>query len=352
MLRAYFSVSRGAPFQPKENAVSHDAIPRLAAAGVLAALSAACGGLQSPTPAAQDAPAGERGAADAPLAFATTYRCGAEMVRLGVRGDAMRLQAGGEEFELRRAVSASGVKYEAVGDPDIYFWTKGDYAIFSLRGDAHPECAKIEDAPAAKPYRARGNEPGWALDIGPDTITLLTNFGENRITAPIGAPEQRDGLMRYRAEGEDLTITVRDTLCKDDMTGMPHPDAVSVAWKGQMFTGCGGEPVMLLVGEEWVVEDIDRRGVIDMSRVSIRFSEDGRVSGLASCNRYAGRYFLAGEGLRIENAAATDKSCAPALMNQERAFLDILADVRVFDIDAAGALILHAPDGRILLARR
>lgn len=352
MLRAHFDVFTGAPFQPREHAVSHDPIPRLAAAGVLAALCMACDGLRSPTPAAQDALAGERSAAGAALAFATTYRCGTEVIRLGVRGDAMRLQTGGEEFELRRAAAASGVKYEATDDPDTYFWTKGDGAFFSLRGDARPECARVDDASAAETYRAGGAEPGWALDIGTDAITLQTNYGERRITVPIGAPEQDGAFTRYRAEGEDLTVTVRRTPCKDEMTGMPHPDSVSVAWNDQVFSGCGGEPVMMLVGQEWVVEDIDRRGVIDMSRMSIRFSGDGRVSGLASCNSYAGRYTLSGDELRIEHAAASDRTCAPALMNQEQAFLDILAHVRAFDIDATGALILRAPDGRTMLARR
>lgn len=43
---------------------------------------------------------------------------------------------------------------------------------------------------------------------------------------------------------------------------------------------------------------------------------------------------------------------APALMQQERLFLDLLAQVRHFTLDATGALVLHAADGRTISARR
>jgi hypothetical protein len=39
-------------------------------------------------------------------------------------------------------------------------------------------------------------------------------------------------------------------------------------------------------------------------------------------------------------------------MQQERLFFDLLAQVRRFSIDASGALVLHAGDGRTIAARR
>ena len=45
-------------------------------------------------------------------------------------------------------------------------------------------------------------------------------------------------------------------------------------------------------------------------------------------------------------------ACDPALMAQERRFLDALAAVRRFEIAPDGALVLVADDGPRLLARR
>ena len=107
-----------------------------------------------------------------------------------------------------------------------------------------------------------------------------------------------------------------------------------------------------LVGGEWVVEDINGGGVIDNSRASLMFGEDGRVSGMSSCNSYGAEYVLTGEGLTFGLTAATLRACAPALMDQERKFFDTLAKVSGFSIDDTGALILTAPDGGRILARR
>ncbi len=107
-----------------------------------------------------------------------------------------------------------------------------------------------------------------------------------------------------------------------------------------------------LTGAEWVVEDINGAGVIDNSHASILFGEDGTLSGLGSCNRYGARYTLKGARLTIADSAATLMACAPALMDQERKFFDTLSNVSSYAIDETGALVLKAPDGGRILARR
>jgi heat shock protein HslJ len=108
----------------------------------------------------------------------------------------------------------------------------------------------------------------------------------------------------------------------------------------------------LLRSGEWVVEDIGGAGIVDRSRVTLRFGDDGRVAGTASCNRYSGAYELTGEGLALGRMLTTKMACAPALMQQEQRFLGLLAQVRRFEIMADGALMLIAGDGRRIVARR
>ncbi len=107
-----------------------------------------------------------------------------------------------------------------------------------------------------------------------------------------------------------------------------------------------------LQGAEWVVEDIGGGGIIDNSRVTIRFGNDGRLSGRGGCNSYGAPYTLDGNGLKIGRAAATMMACAPALMRQEGTFIRLLEQVQRFDRTADGGLVLVAADGRRIVARR
>ncbi|AMY07865.1 heat-inducible protein [Luteitalea pratensis] len=67
--------------------------------------------------------------------------------------------------------------------------------------------------------------------------------------------------------------------------------------------------------------------VITGSRLTLAFSEDGRVSGSAGCNGFTGSYTVDNGDLSIRGTAATRKMCVdPAgVMEQESAFLKSLA---------------------------
>jgi heat shock protein HslJ len=100
-----------------------------------------------------------------------------------------------------------------------------------------------------------------------------------------------------------------------------------------------------------VVEDLDHRGIIDRSRLTLAFDADGRVSGRGGCNTFTGRYVLSGEALTIHEAVFTQKACVSALMAQEARFIGLLREVSGFDINGQGALVLLAGARRALLAR-
>jgi heat shock protein HslJ len=211
-------------------------------------------------------------------------------------------------------------------------------------------------SPAAdgRAFRATGNEPGWRLDIGPTEMSLLTNFGQTRLIAATPAAQVSNVTTKYVArtgQGE-LTVTIGDRLCVDSMSGMPHPQTVTVVTGGQTLTGCGGEPASLLQGAEWTVEAIADMSLVPGSQVTLAFAPDGRLSGQAPCNRFTGEYTLTGEGLAIDAAAGTRMTCTAPLMEQERAFLAALGGTQGFSISADGALLLRTGDGRTIHARR
>jgi heat shock protein HslJ/membrane-bound inhibitor of C-type lysozyme len=288
----------------------------------------------------------------APPAFETTLRCGEQRITVDHKDDGLRLTVGDESFDLRPVEAASGVKYAAVDDPSTTFWSKGDRALLEVRGQAYPECANTDGEEPV--FRATGNEPDWLLEIDDREMTLLTNYGEDRLAGPTPIPETTNDVSAYVAniDGRSLTVTITAQLCADTMSGMPHPNTVTLLLDGETLRGCGGDPAALLQGAEWVVEDLNGGGIIDRSRVTLNFAEDGRVSGNGSCNTYNGGYVLTGEGLTLSRAATTMMACPPALMSQESRFFELLEKVQRFEIGADGALILHTEDLRTIAARR
>ncbi len=283
--------------------------------------------------------------------FTSTLRCDDRTITVGFQGDLLRLEADGEAIDLQQVVSASGARFSAHTDPPTTFWSKGNRATLVLHGVTYPEC--VTQRAAAPAFRARGNEPGWSLVIDEAGLALTTRYGEERLVVPGYTVETLAGTRRYRADadGRALAVTVEDRPCTDTMSGMPHPDTVTVMVDDQRLEGCGGDPASLLQGAEWVAQAIDGRPLAADSRPTLAFA-DGRVAGSASCNRYTGGFTLTGEGLTVGQVATTMMACPPELMAQEKLFLDVLAAVQSFALDPDGALVLRTDDQRTITARR
>lgn len=204
-----------------------------------------------------------------------------------------------------------------------------------------------------KPFSATGNEPFWRVIVEPGQL-VLERPGQPTEELRYKTVAQSKIGHRFRASREGLSIELvtAPQLCRDSMTGMPHPLQARLFINGDPLSGCGGDPERLITGNEWIVEAIDGRGVVDKSRATIQFLEDGRIAGTGSCNRYTGRWALNGETLEIGPLASTRKACEPALMDQEDRFLRQLESIRSFDISPRGELLLNSDDGTLLRAVR
>jgi membrane-bound inhibitor of C-type lysozyme len=86
-----------------------------------------------------------------PLAFASTLRCGDQSATVGMVGDTLTVVVDGMRYSLRQAVSASGARYEAVGDPTTTFWSEGDRATLVVKGRVYPECVRADAKPRPAP---------------------------------------------------------------------------------------------------------------------------------------------------------------------------------------------------------
>lgn len=211
--------------------------------------------------------------------------------------------------------------------------------------------AAAADADAA--YAARGNEPGWSLEIAPDRITLVMDYGAARITVPRPAEETVPGGRRYEAitEAHRLHVAIETRTCADTMTGIPYPDHVTVTVDGRELAGCGGDPEELLRGRP------DRpRG--RRFRGRRKHAAHAGLRGRRPAFRHDGLQRLwrglcrQGRGVSIGPVASTRRACPPDLLRLEAAFLSILEAPARYELPDDGTLVIHGADGRTIVAAR
>src|SRR6056297_505486 len=157
--------------------------------------------------------------------------------------------------------------------------------LASLCLAALPACAQkgpgILDSLAGD-YVARGNEPGWRVTVGIETVDIVAAYGEDERSTPRGATQVSDMGQTLDMPQINARLTVEDQLCRDDMSGMPYPQRAVLTLDGQEYRGCAGETRSLLTGADWQVEDVMDGGVIDSTKMTIAFDDQGRVSGRAA----------------------------------------------------------------------
>ncbi len=282
------------------------------------------------------------------IAFGTAWLCGDTEVMLGATGSGLVMRVGVEQFAMQQTQSASGVRYEALGDSATVLHGKGTAAVVAVRGTVLTEC-EIASEPA-QPFTASGNEPPWQVIVEDGRLALTTAYGAQQQSFDLLQTDQSGTTTRYRAAGSDQAVVMTASLgvCHDSMTGMPHPYSVDLASAQGVLRGCGGAPLDLLTRHDWVVTLLDDQLPASGSSITLRFSaDDGRVSGNASCNRFNGGFSVDGENLRFARMVSTMMACPEPLMAQEREFLEILSGVHGFDIDANGSLALIGSAGRL-----
>ncbi len=272
--------------------------------------------------------------------------CGDLPVTVRFDGSAMEIMTPRGDMRLLPVAAGSGARFEAEGDASTWFWSKGEGATLSLMGEEFPACA-----PRPVSYVARGNEPFWSLAVTGSEAVLTTPEGIEA-SGTLEPPAWREGAVEWATADGGLRLRMTEALCRDTMTGMPYPETVTLITAGGERQGCGGDPLSLLTGAEWVIEDVGGKGIVDNAHLTIAFREGGSLGGSGGCNRYNAGFTLSGEGLSIGPAAATMMACAEALMALEQALFQALAGVTGFDVDATGALVLKDAGGAAVVTAR
>ncbi len=97
--------------------------------------------------------------------------------------------------------------------------------------------------------------------------------------------------------------------------------------------------------QQYIVEWIGERPLIDRSHLSMQLNDAHKAGGFAGCNNWFASYRQQQDRLEFANIATTRKICAPALMEQEQRYLEALSQVQRWDFSDQGQLRLWPARG-------
>lgn len=287
-------------------------------------------------------------------AVVSHYACGQLHIR--VTADPDRRLLGIDYRDKRILLKPDSGEAEALfvapGDTTTRFRRQGEQAELTIRGETFPEC--LPPGALERPFTAQGSDPIWRAHVASSELVLNPPYEDQQ---PLRLPSELVTANRHgrefvaEASGTRATLTVANQLCQDPVTEAQYPNQVRLTINGQSYQGCGGNPLRLIRGAEWVVEDLAAEGIIDRSRLTLRFMDDNRIAGQASCNRYTGRYQLTDDGgIDVGQLTTTRMACAPALMAQEVRFIEALEQASKVRIGPHGELLLFTSDAGLLSA--
>lgn len=176
----------------------------------------------------------------------------------------------------------------------------------------------------------------------------------------------------FTVEGERLTVgklgstlmACPEELMRQERAYMQALQAAAthrVAGNELHILNAAGETVLTftaaqpaaLTGVTWVAGMVNNgrqavTSLVNDTTITIRFNDEGRVSGSAGCNRYMTTYTVDGETISIQPAATTRMMCpGEGVMEQERAYLNALQEAATYGI-RNGKLELRTAEGSLI----
>ncbi|WP_435640454.1 META domain-containing protein [Micavibrio aeruginosavorus] len=137
------------------------------------------------------------------------------------------------------------------------------------------------------------------------------------------------------------------------MANIPgHGELNCQAQGAKMGTPASMNPVpaqaSLVQNTEWQVKMINDAAPVGDRPLTVRFDDQGRISGFSGCNRFTGAYDLNGDTLAIKaDMAMTRMAClSDDAAQQETAFTQVLASMTQLQAQADGSLIMRNAQGQ------
>ena len=98
-----------------------------------------------------------------------------------------------------------------------------------------------------------------------------------------------------------------------------------------------------LTGKMWALSALMGEPLLPDTGITAQFTTDGKVSGSAGCNQYAGTYTVSGNSIQISSPmASTLMACAQEVMDQESAYLKALGEAKTYAVGEDGLTLADA----------
>lgn len=218
----------------------------LCLAGLLAACKPAAEPVATPAPAEPAAPAPVEA-----TVTAVNFQCGDERISAAFDNTAgnVTLSIGGQPLVLPQAVAASGARY--ADDKGNEFWNKGSNATLTRSGVPAVECTQTElgspwDQAKARGagFRAVGNEPGWAVEVGMGEAPALTATLDNgertvEVAQTQAVTGENGGFSGKAADGTEVALVIKREACTDAMSGEAFAASAQLRVGDKTYSGCG-----------------------------------------------------------------------------------------------------------------
>jgi len=213
-------------------------------------------------------------------------------------------------------------------------------------------------------FYARGNEPGWSLDMDFDQIFRFNTMeGAELNTPPVEGAMAMDApvpITRYYSEVESgtLTVTMRREQCLDDMSGESFSHKVRIefqpgnATEPTPYEGCGRFVTDYALDGTWMLTAMDGAPVDggDLPKGApqlVIHAENLSISGHGSCNNITGSFIMGKGSIIFSQMASTMMACPD--MKLETTFNRMISGRELKYELEGNQLVLTHPGGQTLV---
>ncbi len=149
---------------------------------------------------------------------------------------------------------------------------------------------------------------------------------------------QHNYAVRAMIESDGKTLYTTDTSHPVITGGNDNNVELTLVSTGEVADTTGG--MTPLAGTKWQLLDVLGDAIAPDTRPTLEFSDDGRVSGNATCNNFSGPVTLSGTTLKFGPLAATKKACVDEAANaQEVKYLAALGDAESFRVEGTTLIV-------------
>jgi heat shock protein HslJ len=282
-------------------------------------------------------------------------------------GGFMVMKTGGRSHLLFKTGAPSGVKYEARGDADTFFWEDGSSIRISTRGGSYPAISKVtaeertvkkvpaaKRAPAAPVKKGKELEPAdsgiYGVDIkklAGDKIALTAN-AETFIMKKMPSASGE----RYVAEDDPNTVFWRwEGGASLMIRGRDYGNRVTAGGAVPEESGSNELAMEGLAKGVWKVRTIAGKTLVPGSFIKMRFDWNGTLSINCTVHSFTSSWAFFDNKLTTGRMDYKKKSGKAEIVKQEALFFETMDEVREFDI-IRDKLVLKTKDGKKIIAAR